>query len=199
MVEEFFRELTHDNDLFDQQWSNVSDRLENVFFDDLHTNKNNPIGFKTKTLDCLVDYILAEPNPSEKKVYSKQLIVERILQVCADDSQPPLSEIVRVLRRIIDLPDIYNQWYLTCIQTFQYKFRLYEQLISSKSVDLIESILQSLEKHSFLNGQVDKQTEEHWTEYLSRRLFSPLTMDSNKLNREDLMLIMRPAFQKFFR
>jgi hypothetical protein len=163
-------------------------------------NNNNDIqDCKVKTLDAVVDYVLAEPITSIKPSYAKQALVEKIVKACADDPLPSLAEIVRIVRRVFDLPDIFNEWHLVCIEAFHYKFQLYERLSSTKSVDLIESFFQNLQKHSFLNGQVDKDIQEKWEQYLSRRLFSPLTMDTNKLNYEELVFVMRPAFQQIFR
>ena len=199
MSDEFLRQLTHDDDIFDKEWSITFHQIDH-FFEESLKNSNDIISFKGKTIDAVVDYVLAEPITTTKPIYTKQLLVEKTLQLCAaDDPFPSLGEIVRSLKRILDLPDIFNEWHLICIRAFHYKFQLCERLSSTKSTELVAAIFQSLKKHSFLNDQVSKDVEDKWQELLSRIIFSPLSMDSNKLNHEDLMLAMRPAFQEFFR
>ncbi|CAF3609971.1 unnamed protein product, partial [Rotaria sp. Silwood2] len=115
-----------------------------------------------------------------------------------DDPLPSLTDIARCFRRILDMNNIFNEWYLSCIEAFHYECQLFERLSSTKSIDSIESILQSLQKHPFVNDETNKDMEEKWQEYLSRRLFSPLTMDTNVLNGEETMFTMRSTFQQFF-
>ncbi|CAF4268347.1 unnamed protein product [Rotaria sp. Silwood2] len=152
-----------------------------------------------KTLDAIVDYILAEPIASEMSVYAKIALIKLILKFIIDDPLPSLTDIARCFRRILDMNNIFNEWYLSCIEAFHYECQLFERLSSTKSIDSIESILQSLQKHPFVNDETNKDMEEKWQEYLSRRLFSPLTMDTNVLNGEETMFTMRSTFQQFFR
>lgn len=199
MAVEFIRQLSHDDEIFEKEWSNTFDRIGRLLEDGLE-NSDDIINFKGKIIDATVDYAVAEPITSTKPVYTKQLLVEKVLHFCAaDDPYPSLDDIVRHLKRILDLPDIFHEWYVICIRAFHYEFRLCERLSSTKSTELITGIFQSLEKHLFLNDQVSKDVEDKWRELLSRVMFSPLTMDRNKLNHEDLMLDMRPAFQAIFR
>ncbi|CAF1495255.1 unnamed protein product [Rotaria sp. Silwood1] len=134
-----------------------------------------------------------------KPTSAKFIFVEAVIEHCAREPLPSLSEIVRIVRRILDCEMIFNQWYLSSIEAFHLKFKLCQLLTSTLSYDLIESFLQSLKKHTFLNDQSDKITEENWQHYFSRRIFSPLSCDSNKLNDEKTMLAIRPIFQQIFR
>ncbi|CAF1253486.1 unnamed protein product [Rotaria sordida] len=198
MADEFIRQLTHDSKQFETEWANIFSRLGQLFIQCETENVDIEI-FKIKALDAVVDYILAEPNPTIKPIFTKFAFVEAVIKHCASDPLPSLSEIVRIVRRILDCEIIFNQWYLSSIEAFHFKFQLCLRLTSTQSYNLIESLLQSLKKHTFLNDQSDKTTEENWKQYLSRRIFSPLSCDSNKLNDETTMLAMRQIFQQIFR
>ncbi|CAF3164295.1 unnamed protein product [Rotaria sp. Silwood2] len=198
MADEFIRQLTHDSNQFEKEWANIASRLDQLFRQCETENVDVEI-FKVKALDAVVDYILAEPNPTVEQSCIKVIFVEAVIKHCASEPLPSLAEIVRIVRRILDCEMIFNQWYLSSIEAFHFKFQLCLCLTSTQSYNLIESLLQSLKKHTFLNDQSDKATEEKWQHYISRRIFSPLSCDSNKLNDETTMLAIRPIFQQIFR
>lgn len=197
-MEDFIRKLPHDNQIFEDQWPDTFSKIDKLFNE--HENKNSDvIGFKVKVLDALVDYILAEPITNIEPSYVKLIFVEKIIKALVENPLPKLADLVRIFRRILDVNDIFNDWHLGCIKHFHYKFKLYEKLSSAKSADLIESIFQSLLKHPFSNKNTKKAIQDNWQEYLSRYMFSQLSMDSNVLNREETMITMRSVYQNFFR
>ncbi|CAF1200313.1 unnamed protein product [Rotaria sp. Silwood1] len=197
-MDEFIRQLTHDEQQFDNQWSNIYDRLHKMFneYQEKHTDISN---FKVKVLDALVDYVLAESTYDCESFSVKVIFIENTVKLLVGDPLPSLTDLVRLLRRVLDTNNIFHKWHLHCIKTFHYQFRLCERLSSTKSIDLIESIFQGLQKHSFSNDQTDKKTQEKWKEFLSNIMFSSLSMDKNVLNHEETMLAMRPAYQQLFR
>ncbi|CAF0891470.1 unnamed protein product [Rotaria sordida] len=197
-MDEFIRQLTHDNQLFKDQWPNIYDQVRKMF-NEYEEKHSDIINFKVKVLDVLVDYALAESTNDSEPIDVKIVFIEHTVKLLVDDPLPSLTDLVRILRRILDTNNIFHKWHLACIKTFYYKFKLGERLSSTKSIDLIESIFQSFQKHSFLNGETDKQTQEKWKEFLSRQMFSSLSMDTNVLSREETMLTMRPAYQQFFK
>ncbi|CAF4634898.1 unnamed protein product [Rotaria sp. Silwood1] len=197
-MDKFIRQLTHDNRAFQDQWPNTFDKIHELI-DNCEQKNTNILVFKIKALDAIVDYILAEPITSEEPVYVKIALIKLILKFIINDPLPSLTDIARHFQRILDVNNIFNEWYLSCIEAFHYECQLFQGLSSTKSIDSIGSIFQSLQKHPFLNDQTNKDMEEKWQEYLSRRLFSPLTMDTNVLNREETMVAMRSTFQQFFR
>ena len=198
MAAEFIQQLTHDEEEFEKRWSETYDQL-NRLFNSLEEEDAGNETFKVKALDALVDYILAEPNLTLTQDHVKMIFVEKVVKHCAEEPSPSLTELVRLVRRILDRDNIFNQWYLSSIEAFHFKFELCKQLIATESFDLIQSFLESLQKHAFLNDQSDKSTEENWQQYLSQRMFSQLTSQSNKLNNETAMTAIRPTFQQILR
>lgn len=198
MADEFIRQLPHDEQGLDKQWSEIFDKFSQLFNSNEGEDADVEI-FKVKALDALVDYILAEPDPTVTQPYVKIALIENVMKHCAEDPMPSLPELVRLVQRILDREDVFNQWFLSSIEAFHFKFRLCENLITAQSFELVKSFLESLQRHTFLNDQVDKTTEANWQQYLSRRIFSPLTCDSNKLNDETAMVAIRPTFQQIFR
>ena len=198
MAEDFIRQLTHDNAQFEEQWSAICStmhRLPNYF----EENQADAETSKVKVLDALVDFILAEPIAQQKPSSTKSIFVELLMKACADDPQPPLAELVRLVRRIIDQENIFNQWYWNSIEQFHFKFRFCEALRSAQSFDLIQLYLESYLKHSFFDDQASREVIAHWKQYFSRHLFSPLSCDSNKLNDEETMQALRTTLQQVFR
>ncbi|CAF3843939.1 unnamed protein product [Rotaria sordida] len=197
-MDKFIRQLTHDDTTFQGQWPNIVDKLHELI-NNCEQKNTNILVVKIKTLDAIVVYILAESITSQTPVYAKIALIKLILEFIINDPLPSLTDIVRHFRRILDVNNIFNEWYLSCIEAFHYECQLFQRLLSTKSIDSIESIFQSLQKHPFLNDQTNKDIEEKWQQYLSRRLFSPLSMDTNVLNCEEIMFAMRSTFQQFFR
>lgn len=197
-MENFIRKLPHDNDAFEKQWPNTFDELQKLI-NECRQKSTNISVVKVKILNSLIDYIIAEPITSSEPINAKIIFVEKILNFIADNPQPSLTDIGHGFLRILNLNNIFNQWHLVCLEKFRSEFQLFEQLSSTKTYSLIKSILESLQKHSFLKRQADKQTEKKWQEYLSTRLFASSHLNHNSLNNEETMIAMRSSFQQFFR
>ena len=195
-MDEYVRQLTHDNEQFDRQWSETFDRLHKLSLDIKHVDK---AVWKASVLDALVDYIFVESelpsNPSQVKFSFVKVIIEKFVE----DPIPSLADLVRIFRRVLVADNVFDLWHLAFLQAFYRQFRLGEHLSSTLSVDLIESILLSLEKHSFSNEEADEEIQEQWKDFFSSYMFPQLSYIKNKLNDEQTMVIMRPAFQQFFR
>lgn len=197
-MENFIRKLPHDNDAFEKQWPNTFDELQKLI-NECRQKSTNISVVKVKILNSLIDYIIAEPITSSEPINAKIIFVEKILNFIADNPQPSLTDIGHGFLRILNLNNIFNQWHLVCLEKFRSEFQLFEQLSSTKTYSLIKFILESLQKHSFLKRQADKQTEKKWQEYLSTRLFASSHLNRNSLNNEETMIAMRSSFQQFFR
>lgn len=197
-MNKFIRRMTHDNTKFENQWPDTYDKLHQLFRES-NQESDNILVIKKKALNTIVDYIQEEPIASVEPCYSKTIFIKLILNFIADEPQLSLAEVVQNFRRIFDVNNIFNQWHLSCIQTFSNEFRLFEKLSSTKSFDLIKSILESLQKHSFSNGRVNKETEEKWQQYLATQMFSTSHWNTNILNQEETMIAMRSEFQILFR
>ena len=199
MAEEFLRELTHDDQIFEDQWSKTCDNLHKLSQHFEEENVDVPKA-KVKVLDALIDFILAEPIDGEKPIQTKFIFVELIVKDCSRDEIPSVDELVRLVRRIIDQKTIFNRWFLHLIEQFHFKFRLCEKLRTSQKFDLIQLYLESYLKHDFVDEEAkDNDVVEHWKQYFYQRIFSPLSCDSNKLNDEETVAAIRPTFQRIFR
>ena len=197
-MDKFIEQLSHNNTLFEKQWPQTSDRLHQLF-DDSNKNQIDISVVKVNALNALVDYVLAEPVASDQPTRLKFALVDEVTKRCANDPLPPFSDLVRIFQRLLDGNDIFNMWYLACIEAFYCKFRLGERLSSEPSIDLIESIFKSLQNHSFSNDKSNPEVRKKWQEFLSNRLFSTYATDSNRLNVEPTMLAMRSTFQQLYR
>ncbi|CAF4671529.1 unnamed protein product [Rotaria sp. Silwood1] len=192
-MEEFIRQLTHDNKQFENQWPDIFNKLNKL----LNTNSEIDLMIaKIKSLDALVDYILAD---TEVILYLKLTFLEIIIKQCIDDPKPSLNELVRIFCRILNILNTNNLFYLTFLQNFYFIFRLGEELTKNLSNDLIDIIFNCLQKHEFLDKNFDSKIHEAWEYFVTRGIFTPITMDKNKLNYEDTMIHMRSSFQQLYR
>lgn len=197
-MDKFFQQLTHNNNLFEKQWPQVSDRLRQLF-DDSKRNEIDILVFKVNALNALVDYVLTEPVASDQPIRHKFTLVDEVTRGCDGDPPPSLPDLIHTFQRLLDATDIFDTWHLACIEAFYSKFRLGERLLAEPSIDLIESIFKGLQKHSFSNDQSNPEARKKWQEFLSNQMFSTYTTNSNRLNVEQTMLFMRSAFQQLYR
>ena len=184
--------------MFEKQWSQASDRLHQLSKDCSATNTDIPV-FKVKTLNALVDYVLAEPAASPQPVHHKFVLIDEVAKTCASDPLPSVIDLVHIFRRALDTANIFDMWHLAFIEAFYCQFRLGERLSSGPSVDLIELIFKSLQNHSFSNENSNTEIQNKWQNFLSKRMFSTCTTDSNALNAEQTVLAMRSTFQQLYR
>ncbi|CAF4644317.1 unnamed protein product [Rotaria sp. Silwood2] len=136
-MDDYIRQLTHDNKTFENQWPKTFDELHK-FINNYNESNINILSFKVKILDAAIDYVLSESIISEQPVYAKVVLVRIIIKFVGADQMPSFIDILRIFRRILDVNNIYNQWYLSVIELFHYELQLFKCLISTKSVDLIK-------------------------------------------------------------
>ena len=198
MVDKIIRQLPHDNRKFSEQWSTILTRLCDSFIES-EQRDDDILRVKCRALDALVDYVVADTKTSSEPDSTKVFLVDRVSAFCASGPQPSLAEVVRIFRRILDQPDLFHRYYAETLKTYYHELNLGGSLSEKPSIDLIDSILKSLEKHPFPNGKANKQTVEAWEEFLANRLLSSSTSVTNRITSEETMEKMRPAFQRFFR
>jgi len=192
-MDEYIRQLTHDNQQLGKEWPVISEKLQKLSINIPEVDQPN---LKVKSLDALVDYVLAD---HEEVVQIKSTFLEVTMKKLAHDPLPSLDELVRIFCRILEISNTNNLFNLTFLQTFYSQFRLGERLSSLPSVDLIDTILIYLQKHEFLDKNFDDKIREKWSSFLSRAIFSSITSDKNKLNSEQTMIKMKTNFQKLYR
>ncbi len=193
-MDEYIRQLTHDNEQMNNQWPDIFQKLHKLSIDIPNVDQPN---FKVKCLDALVDYILVD---TEDIVQIKISFVEITMKKFIDDPLPSLDELVRIFCRILEISNTNKSLNLIFLRTFYYQFQLGKRLLSLPlSINLIEVIFNCLQKHDFFNKNFTDNMEEKWKEFLSRTIFSPLSCDTNKLNYEETMPYIRSQFQQLYR
>ena len=192
-MEEYLRQLTHDNELFETSWPKVFGELHKLCID---IPDDEQLSFKVNTLNALVDYILVDNEPL---ITVKVTFFEKVFKEVLDEPLVPLEELVGIFCRVLEVDDVNDEYNVVFLRRFFAQFALGKRLSELPSVNLIESILISLQKHPFLNGHFKDQMHEKWKEFLSRGLFSPITSDRNKLNSDQTITHMRSQFQHFYK
>jgi hypothetical protein len=188
-MDEFIRQLTHDKEQLNNQWPEIFKTI-NTLSSGISEND------KVKALDALVDYVLTEAG---EVAQIKTSFIEKIIKELMDAPLPSLAELVRIFCRVLEISNTNNSINLIFLKTFYYQFRLAKVLSVDPSVDLIDSIFICLQKHEFSDKTLDKNMKEDWKHFLSRGMFSPLSMDTNKFNNEQTMPKMTRSFQQLFR
>jgi hypothetical protein len=192
-MEELIRQLPHDNKQLEDQWSAIFDKLHKLSID---VSEVDQPAFKVKCLAALTDYVMAD---DEEVVQIKLSLIDTTIGKLSNEPLPPLDELVSIFCRLIDVPTTNKLLNLKLSQKMYHQYRLGERLCTQGCVKSIDRILLCLQKHEFCNTDVEAKLQEQWKQFLSRGLFSPLTSDTNKLNRAETMLSMRPNFQQLYR
>ncbi|CAF3691039.1 unnamed protein product [Rotaria socialis] len=192
-MEELIRQLTHDNQQFEEQWPTLHTQLHELSVD---RSEIDSVIVKVKSLDALVDYILAD---TEKFLHVKLVLAENVIKHVIENPTPPFDELTRIFCRVLDVSNTNNLFNLSFLEKFLYVTRIGEELSKIPSVNLIDSIFNHLEKHEFSNQNFDDKMKQSWRQFLSEGLLSPLSMDVNKLNSEATMNNMRSSFQRLYR
>lgn len=188
-MEEYIRQLPHDNQQLEKQWPEIFDKLQKL-------SRDISEDVKVKSLDALVDYVIAD---NEEFVQIKATFIEITIKKFIDDPLPSLNELVRIFCRILEISNADNLLQLTFLQQIYRQFRLAERLSKPLSIDLINQILISLQKHEFLNKNFNEKNLKKWSEFISQSMFSMISSDRNKLNYEETMNTMRSDFQQLYR
>lgn len=192
-MDEFIRQLPHDNMQLCSQWPEIYDRLFKLAN---QIPESDSSSFKIKCLSALVDYVIDD---QEEYVENKAILIQKVLENLFESPLPSLEEITRLFCHLLDVSNKNRMINLALIQRIHYHYRLCERLRENKSVDLIETILLSLQKFDFADEDFDSKMQEQWDTLLSRGVFSVISCDNNKLTELELMSSMRSAYQDFYR
>lgn len=192
-MEDYLRQLTHENELFQTSWPEIFRQLHQLSVDIPDAEQ---LSFKVNTLNALVDYILVDKEPVTNL---KATFIETLLQKVSTEPLVPLEDLVRIFGRVLEVKDINDEYNVVFLRKFLYQFALGARLLELPSVNLIESILIYLQKHSFLDGDFKDKMQDKWKELLTRGIFSPITSDRNRLNNDQAITHMRSQFQHFYK
>ncbi len=132
----FIRQLTHSNELFEKQWSDTCTRLDQA---------STSVGTKA-ILDALVDYVLVEPcDPPPNQI--KLIFIEKVTkQLATKDSTITLDDVVTAFTRVLDAYAT-NGLHVHFLKAIYQEFHLCESLYSiPPKTHLIELIFKSLQK-----------------------------------------------------
>ncbi len=187
-MDEFIRELTHDNDVFQNQWNQINKSSEGI-----------SISIEGKTvLNALADYVIDEPNdrlPCSIKFDFIKNIIKRIIK---ENLSIPISDIVQVFLRVLDGYEN-GCWHLNFIELIYTEFNLGKCLCSQPiQTHLIEQIFKSIEKKTFVNEIKDH--DKKWQYFLVNNLFyQNSTISFTTLNNIEVMKLMRKDYQELYR
>lgn len=192
-MDEFLRQLPHDNDELLQQWPDIFDKctklLGNVSEADQATHTMN-------CLNALADYLMAD---HEEMAPIKLTLVVATMERLTGGPLPPANELASLFCRLLDASSTDDCLKFKLMQDMYYRYRLGEQLCNQECVESIERILCCLQKHAFTTEEMSSDVQERWKEFLAAGIFRTANYDRNKLNNEEIMLRMRRTFQLFFR
>ncbi|CAF1143141.1 unnamed protein product [Adineta steineri] len=179
-------QLTYDNNLFQEQWSDVFIHVEKASI------SNNP----KLILNVLPDYVLTEPiNPlsCNEKYRFVNLVIDRLIK---NELSIDINDLVNIFTQTLDRSRI-DEWNLNFLQTIYQKFKIGTQLcLIPLKINLIEQILQSLLKKTFIfNSEEDY---EKWKQFLTQYIFSNSINDDNILNNQNIVTNMQTNFKQFY-
>lgn len=175
-MEQIISELTHDNHIFNEQWSDIYDQLQSI-----PLPENGRL-----VLQALVDYILDDPIPDDIKYHLIDLVLDQL-----DSSEITLDtpDLVKAFTRVLQSSGI-DLWRLYFLTTIYEKFRIGERIFSHPSKDdFLKEILPNLQIQSF------ETHEEKWEILLTQNLFSHSTDESNVLNQADTQTQFEDFYQ----
>ncbi|CAF0879631.1 unnamed protein product [Adineta ricciae] len=192
-MDEFIRQLPHDNAQLNTQWPDIFDRLFKLAN---QIPESDLSSFKIKCLSALLNYVVED---QEEYVTDKATLIHTVLENLFQHPLPPLEEITRMFCHLLDISNKNRMINLALIQKIYSGYRLGERLRQKESVDLIEKILFSLEKFDFADEGFNLKVQGQWDDLLSKGVFSAIVCDNNKLTELELMTNMRSAYQHFYR
>ncbi|CAF4231914.1 unnamed protein product [Adineta steineri] len=154
-MDDIILQLTHDNNLFQGQWSDIFIHVEKASI------SNNP----KLILDVLADYVLTEPinsSPCNEKYTFVNLIIERLAE---SELSIDINDLVNIFTQTLDRSRI-DEWNLNFLQTIYQKFKIGTQLyLIPLKTNLIEQILQSLLKKTFIFNS--EENYDKWKQFLT--------------------------------
>lgn len=193
-MDDYIRQLPHDNQQLAARWPDIFNELHKLARD--ISDEEQPT-FGVKVLDALVDYAQADTGEFDS---TKGTLITVTLEKLSKEFPAPLEELVRIFCRILNVLRINQVLHVTLLESIYNRCELGKNLSFPPSTGLIQSILSTLQQHSFLNTDcADGKIRDRWKQFFGRRLFSPLDSDRNKINYHETMQQMRSGFQQLFR
>lgn len=183
-MDEFLRQLTHENDLFEQQWP-----------DTFSTIDDSSIPNETRrVLTALVDYVREDQSASDLK----DLLITKVIHRLINDVESiAIDDLVYVFTRCLESKrnDPLTLHFLTEIYR---EFELGNRLSTLPwKTNFIGQVLRSLQQQKF--AFASEEIEEKWQELFTRHVFSSSITDDNVLNNETMIKAAPADFQAFFR
>ena len=183
-MDEFLRQLTHENDLFEQQWPDTFSTIEDSSI------PNDP----RRVLTALVDYVREDQSTSDLKDLLISKVVHRLI---SDVESIAIDDLVHVFTRCLENKrnDPLSLHFLTEIYR---EFELGNRLSTLPwKTNFIGQVLQSLQQQTFVFAS--EAIEEKWQELFTQYVFSCSITDDNILNNETMIKATPADFQAFFR
>ncbi|UJR32768.1 hypothetical protein I4U23_020228 [Adineta vaga] len=186
MISNFIQQLTHDNDLFNDQWSDTFDRI-----------KQESVSDDVKlVLNALGEYVLAESSDqssSELKYTFITMVIERMIRI---DKSIEINDLLKIFTHVLEQAKI-DRWNLHFLQMIYERFQIGEQLCKIPlKTNLIEQILESFQKKIFTS--ISSSDEINWQRFLTQSVFSTSIDGRNILNKRNIITNMKTIFQQFY-
>ena len=192
-MDEVIRQLTHDNQLFHEQWPTNSTQL---FKSALNIPDEEKSSATLKVLNALFDYLQVD---NEEFHSTKTTFIQVTIDKLGGKDAIDLEVLANVFCRALDVLNPYRTLTLIYVEKIYNHFRLGERLVAVPLVNMIEKILDSLQRQEFRHEKFETKLEEKWKSFLGRNLFSAMDSDNNKLNHSTVMLASRTRFQQLYR
>lgn len=188
-MDEFIRQLPHENQLFQDQWPKNLTKLHKFSLEDKkHCN--------IKVLKAIFQYV------HEEKVefhMIKGIFVRTTIEHLAEKETTDLESLVEIFARGFAELNCYHELTLIFIESIYGQFQIGARIASQNEKTLVEKIFTSLKRQNFHRDQFQKNLEEQWKHFLTRRLFSPITSDKNRLDSPEVMNMSTTSFQHLFK
>ena len=193
-MDDYIRQLPHDNQQLDARWPDIFNELHKLSRD---ISDEDQLTFSGKVLDALVDYAQADTGEFDT---TKGVLINITLEKLTTQFSTPLEELVRIFCRVLNIHRITQVLHVTLLESIYNRFELGKKLSFPPSTDLIQTIFSALQQHSFLDSDcADEKIRDRWKQFLGRRLLSPIGSDQNKINYSETMQQMRSSFQQLYR
>ena len=191
-MDEFIQQLTHDDNLFNEQWPRNLQKLHDLCRQ--NSDETNP-KFILSTCRALIDYVHADSDNSHS---SKDAFVNGIFDRFTEKANCSLDELVDIFCQILSNGNVSHWLNLILLERFYNFFKLGIKILENASTDSVKKIFSLLQQKTFIDGSLDKKIENKWRDFLQNML-SDSICDRNRLNQKEILTFAREQTQELFR
>lgn len=198
MANSFISRLTHDEKSLADQFESIKTEIGSSFQSLQGKTGEFICKHKVETLNHLFHYLRNEKERPTAKSSVKFHLIDFVIDICSSDPVPTLDELVSTLQRILQHSYLPSLFYLSFVRNFHVKFFLCKRLCAENQFDLIKSILESFEKHLFIDEDLNQTEKSEWIEFLTGSMFSESDSNANKLTHPEKMERIKDSWRTFY-